>query len=79
MVRLPVTDFYKRKHPFSMSKSFLKIQFNITFVIGWVDFGHFYLRPKQELAHDFYKYNTPLGDLKFKNRWLPHIQLYSYL
>ena len=33
--------------------------------IGWVNFGHFYLRPKRELAHYFYKYNTPLYDLRF--------------
>ena len=22
--------------------------------LGWVDFKHFYLRPKRELVHDFY-------------------------
>ena len=32
-------------------------------VSGWVDYGHFYLRPKRELAHDFYKYNKTLDDL----------------
>ena len=34
-------------------------------VSGWVDYGHFYLRPKRELANDFCKYNTPLDNLKF--------------
>ena len=25
--------------------------------LGWVDFEHFYLRPKRERAHDLYKKN----------------------
>ena len=34
-------------------------------IIGFVDFGHFYLRPSRELAIDLYKYNTPFEALKF--------------
>ena len=33
--------------------------------LGWVDFGHFFLRLKRGSANDFYEYNTPLDDLKF--------------
>ena len=32
--------------------------------IGCINFGHIYLRPKQECALDLCKYNTPL-DLRF--------------
>ena len=52
------------------------------YILGWVDYGHFYLRPKRGLALDLYEYNTPLGDLKFNFSLKPvgdHIQLYSFL
>ncbi len=35
----------------------------VTIRVG--QFWDFYLRPKGEPAHDFYKYNTPLDALKF--------------
>ena len=34
-------------------------------ILGWVDFGYFYLRPTREPALDLYKYNTSLDGLKF--------------
>ena len=34
-------------------------------VLGWVDFGHFFLRPNWGSANDLYEYNTPMDDLKF--------------
>ena len=52
------------------------------YILGWVDYGHYYLSPKRRLALDLYEDNTPLDDLKFIFSLKPvgdHIQLYSYL
>ena len=34
-------------------------------ILEWVDFGHFFQRPKRGSANDLYEYNTPTNDLKF--------------